>query len=204
MKRKRLSEINAGSMADIAFLLLIFFLVTTTLEVDMGLFKKLPPKEKISQAITIKDKNMLAISINKNNEILIGDKIVAVNELQPFILEFIDNGGGTNSKGEKCYWCNGEQKTTLSDHPSKALITIDADRNASYETYVMVTNKIYASYTLLRNRVAYEKYGENYEVMEAYFNKYKDDRTFKRMEAVRKMYPLLLADVDPSNVMAKK
>ena len=67
MSRKNVPEINAGSMADIAFLLLIFFLVTTTMNVDFGILKKIPKKEKVAQSFVIKDKNFLEIYIYNIN-----------------------------------------------------------------------------------------------------------------------------------------
>ena len=69
MSKRSLPEINAGSMADIAFLLLIFFLVTTTMDVDSGILRKIPEKQPEPSAIDIHKKNILEVNINKNNVI---------------------------------------------------------------------------------------------------------------------------------------
>ena len=85
MKRKRLSEINAGSMADIAFLLLIFFLVTTTMVDDKGIFRKIPEKNADASPIELHDRNVFDININKNNEILVGNNIIQLNDLHNLV-----------------------------------------------------------------------------------------------------------------------
>ncbi len=82
MSRRQVSEINAGSMADIAFLLLIFFLVTTTLEVDSGIARKIPPKQNKPTEIVIRDKNILEIDINKNNELFVEGNVISLSELK--------------------------------------------------------------------------------------------------------------------------
>ena len=79
--RRELPEINAGSMADIAFLLLIFFLVTTIIETDKGIFTKLPRKEAINDPILFKEKNILDIIINPNNELLVENEITDMSNL---------------------------------------------------------------------------------------------------------------------------
>ena len=79
--RRELPEINAGSMADIAFLLLIFFLVTTIIETDKGIFTKLPRKEAINDPILFKEKNILDIIINPNNELLVENEITDISNL---------------------------------------------------------------------------------------------------------------------------
>ncbi|CAI8246446.1 MAG: Uncharacterised protein [Polaribacter sp. SA4-10] len=103
MSRNELPEINAGSMADIAFLLLIFFLVTTTMEVDSGILRKIPQKQAISKPILIKEKNILEIIINKNNELFVDGEMIEQKDLKQIAIDFIDNGGGTDKNGNPCY-----------------------------------------------------------------------------------------------------
>ena len=101
MARRETPEINAGSMADIAFLLLIFFLVTTTMNVDSGISKKLsekpPPDYKPP---VIKEKNIFEVNINRNNDLLVEGEIMVIDDLKEAAVKFIDNGGGDGKPGE--------------------------------------------------------------------------------------------------------
>ncbi len=204
MKRKRISDINAGSMADIAFLLLIFFLVTTTMDVDKGIFRKIAEKQTHPTNIKLHDRNVFDVNINKNNEIWISDRVVAANEIQKMTLEFIDNGGGKDIDGNSCDWCSGTKKSNLSDHPSKAFITIAADRDASYETYVMVLDQVNAAYATLRNQLAYKMYGKNYHVLEEEFRKTRNPKVLDKIKTVRTKYPLLIGDLETTTNMAQR
>jgi biopolymer transport protein ExbD len=101
MARRENPEINAGSMADIAFLLLIFFLVTTTMNVDSGVSKKLsekPPPDYVPPII--KEKNIFIVLINRNNELLVEDQRMDINDLKAAAMDFIDNGGGIGNAEE--------------------------------------------------------------------------------------------------------
>ena len=103
MSRKQLPEINTGSMADIAFLLLIFFLVTTTMQVDAGISRKIPKKQE-QPPIDINERNILEININKNNELFVDGKTIQLKELKQLAINFIDNGGGLDINKNNCDW----------------------------------------------------------------------------------------------------
>ena len=119
MGRRNIPEVNAGSMADIAFLLLIFFLVTTTFEVDQGINRKLPPIPPPGQVPPIiKQKNLFTVLVNKNNDLLVEDEVMELKDLREAAIAFLDNGGGTNEKGEPCTYCKGERSEDSSDHPN--------------------------------------------------------------------------------------
>ena len=101
MARRDVPEINAGSMADIAFLLLIFFLVTTTMNVDSGINKKLsekPPPDY--EPPVIKQKNIFEVNINRNNELLVEGERMELKDLKEAAIKFIDNGGGVGKPGK--------------------------------------------------------------------------------------------------------
>ena len=114
MARRETPEINAGSMADIAFLLLIFFLVTTTMDVDSGISKKLsekPPKDYVPPVI--KERNIFEVNINRNNEMLVEGETMQLVDLKDAALKFIDNGGGKGKtvdgvEGKDCDYCKGK------------------------------------------------------------------------------------------------
>jgi len=103
-------EVNAGSMADIAFLLLIFFLVTTTIETDSGINRKLPPMEDVIDPPIIKERNIFTVVVNKNNDILVEEKPMQLRDVRSAAVKFLDNGGGVGE--EACDYCQGERDTS--------------------------------------------------------------------------------------------
>jgi len=150
MARRKVPEVNAGSMADIAFLLLIFFLVTTTIETDSGLNRKLPPMEDVVDPPIIKERNIFTVVVNKFNQLLVEEKPLELTELRNEAAKFLDNGGG---KGEEaCSYCLGDRNLDSSDNPEKAVISLKNDRETDYKVYIAVQNELVAAYNVLRNR----------------------------------------------------
>ena len=150
MARRKAPEVNAGSMADIAFLLLIFFLVTTTIETDSGLNRKLPPMEDVVDPPIIKERNIFTVVVNKFNQLLVEEKPLELTELRNEAVKFLDNGGG---KGEEaCSYCLGDRDPDSSDNPEKAVISLKNDRETDYKVYIAVQNELVAAYNVLRNR----------------------------------------------------
>ena len=115
-------EVNAGSMADIAFLLLIFFLVTTTIETDSGINRKLPPMEDQIDPPIIKEKNIFTVVVNKYSQILVEEDLTDIKDLRGLAIDFLDNGGGIGE--EACDYCQGERSPRSSDNPEKAIISL--------------------------------------------------------------------------------
>ena len=95
MAKRALPEINAGSMADIAFLLLIFFLVTTTMDVDSGINRKLPPwdEEQLQDPPPIKKKNIFTVLVNSRNQLLVEDEYMELEDLREAAKRFLNNNG---------------------------------------------------------------------------------------------------------------
>ena len=208
MARRENPEINAGSMADIAFLLLIFFLVTTTMDVDSGVSKKLAEKPPVDfKPPIVKEKNIFEVSINRNNQLFVEGEIMELKDLKKAAMDFIDNGGGKGNpvgdqkEGKECDYCKGARDPESSDHPNKAVIAVESDRGTEYGTYVAVQNELLAAYTDLRNRLSQEKYGVSYTQLEEEFktNK-KDDSLRKKLENIKDSYPQVITDIDPTNV----
>lgn len=153
---------NAGSMADIAFLLLIFFLVTTTIETDAGLDRMLPPIEPPDTDVVIKQKNIFTVNINKNGQLLVEEELMDLKNLREAAKAFLDNGGdGT------CNYCKGRKDESSSDNPTKAIISLKNDRETKYGTYITVQNEIVGAYNDLRNREAQRLYGKDFTELEA-------------------------------------
>lgn len=191
-------EVNAGSMADIAFLLLIFFLVTTTIETDAGLDRMLPPIEPPDQDVVIKQKNIFTVNINKNGQLLVEEELLDLRELRARAVEFLDNGGdGT------CNYCKGGKDASSSDNPTKAIISLKNDRETKYATYITVQNELVGAYNDLRNREAQRLYGRNFTEMEAEFlnpetpTSVRDDLKDK-VKAVQDLFPQKLSEAETS------
>ncbi|AOW17097.1 hypothetical protein LPB03_06315 [Polaribacter vadi] len=201
MSRKKSPEINAGSMADIAFLLLIFFLVTTTMNVDAGISKKIPEKPIHEAPFDVKEKNILEVNINFNNQLFVDGKIIELKDLKQIAINFIDNGAGFDSNQQPCNWCEGDRIETSSDHPSKAIISIKTDRNTSYETYITTLDKLNSSYTFLRNKLAIKMYNVNYEALLDTYKKsnYTNESVAKSIKIIKDKYPLLISDAEINN-----
>jgi Biopolymer transport protein ExbD/TolR len=156
MAKRAAPEVNAGSMADIAFLLLIFFLVTTTMEKDSGINRKLPPIEDSEEDVIIKQKNIFTVLLNGRDQLLVEDEIMELKDLRAAAVEFLDNGGGEDADGNKCDYCKGKKNSSSSDHPDKAIISLKNERQTSYGQYISVQNELVAAYNVLRNRRALE------------------------------------------------
>jgi len=175
MAKRSAPEVNAGSMADIAFLLLIFFLVTTTIETDSGLNRKLPPMEDQVDPPIIREKNIFTVVVNKNDQLLVEEELTDIKDLRSLAVAFLDNGGGVGD--EACDYCQGERDEASSDNPDKAIISLKNNRETSYKVYIAIQNELVAAYNELRNREflrLYPNVGLNFVDAQ---KKYDDPRT---------------------------
>ncbi len=192
-------EVNAGSMADIAFLLLIFFLVTTTIETDAGLDRMLPPIEPPDTDVIIKQKNIFTVNINKNGQLLVEEELTSLTDLRKKAIAFLDNGGdGT------CNYCKGRRDSGSSDNPTKAIISLKNDRETKYGTYITVQNELVGAYNDLRNREGQRLYGRDFTEMEAEFlnpetpSRVRDDLEPK-VKRVQGLFPQKLSEAETSS-----
>ena len=175
--RRGLPEINAGSMADIAFLLLIFFLVTTTMDVDTGIARKLPPmpeEELQEEDSQINARNIYTVLINTNNQLLVEGELMDISQLRDGAKEFIDNNG---------------RDANSSENPETAIISLQNDRGTEYMTYIRVQNELAAAYNELRNKAALNKFGERYANLSK-----------TQQKEIRKMYPQKISEAEPKNI----
>ena len=202
MARRASPEINAGSMADIAFLLLIFFLVTTTMESDSGISRKLPPMqdENITPPI-IKERNIFKVIVNANDELLVEDELMELKDVRQAAIDFLDNGAGVGP--DACDYCQGAKDPNSSVNPKIAVIMLSNDRGTTYGTYIAVQNELVGAYNELRDRTAQRMFGKPFTQMEADFNDVRytgnKDRLKEQIEQVRDMWPQKLSEADPKN-----
>ena len=158
MADKKIPEINAGSMADIAFLLLVFFLVTTTIQSDAGLFQQLPQwVEDMEQDPKPKnERNVLQAIVTSSNQL---------------ILKMGKDGSQLNYEidnlKERCidFLTNNDRNPNWSEKMTKAVILIQNDNGTSYETYLKVMNQIQAAYNTICEQASKEKHGVSYEAL---------------------------------------
>ena len=159
-KSRPSTEVNSGSMADIAFLLLIFFLVTTTIANDKGILMSLPPKPDPNEPppeVKTHDKNIFKIQANSLDRLLVEDEpMTDVTQLRGMIKDFVLNFGKPSSEGVQLFnslpptlrshiKSRGRRRNS-SDEPSEAVVSFKADRGTSYELYVQVLDEIHAAY----------------------------------------------------------
>ncbi len=199
MAKRSAPEVNAGSMADIAFLLLIFFLVTTTIETDSGINRKLPPIEDQQDPPPLKEKNIFIVLINSNGDLLVEDKPMDLKNLKTAAVQFLDNGGGTGD--EACNYCQGAGDPTSSDNPVKAVISLQNNRLTKYSDYIAVQNELVAAYNELRDREAKRIYQVSFQDMEAAFKSENypgdKDKLKERIQKIKDMYPQKLSEAEP-------
>lgn len=171
--RRKQAEVNASSMADIAFLLLIFFLVTTTILEDKGVLVLLPPwSEDEPETEKMRERNVYGILVNANNQLLVREQPVDIKRLRENTKEFISNP---------------KQRADLAENPRKAIISLKHDRGTKYKTYLAVYNEIKAAYRELRDTEAEKKYGKKYEYLARW-----------QRDSVRNAIPLIISEAEPT------
>ena len=200
-RRAGAPEVNAGSMADIAFLLLIFFLVTTTIETDAGLDRMLPPIEPPDQDVVIKQKNIFQVNINKNGQLLADDQLIEISDLREKAMAFLDNGGAPQGSPDYCSYCKGARDASSSDSPAKAIISLKNDRETKYSTYITVQNELVGAYNDLRDREAQRLYGKKFVDMEAeYLNPETSDEVKdelkEKVQRIQELFPQKLSEAE--------
>jgi len=202
MARRATPEVNAGSMADIAFLLLIFFLVTTTIEKDKGIARQLPPIEPPTEKPPlIKEKNLFIVNVNRKDQLLVEENLMDLKNLRAAAIEFLDNGGAEAGSQEYCDYCKGKRSPSSSDNPEKAVISVQNDRLTSYKMYIAVQNELVAAYNFLRDRESQRLYGWKFTEMK----KDLDEGNFsgnemvlqEKLDNIQKLFPLKLSEAEP-------
>lgn len=201
-------EINAGSMADIAFLLLIFFLVTTTINIDTGIVRRLPPLPETNQSpIKVNKRNIFEVLINSQDQLLIDGKPGDVNTLKNQIKSFISNKNNDSDLPQKQNLTEKLQYENITgnfdriadiqnainiigDYPvSAGIISLQNDRATSYEMYIKVQNEITAAFRELRDELSFKRLGIKY-------TKLKDQN---KIRAIEEAIPMNISEAEPEN-----
>jgi biopolymer transport protein ExbD len=192
MAKRAAPEINAGSMADIAFLLLVFFLVTTTMDSDMGMLRKLPPTlpPDMPKPPPIKDRNVFVVLANANDQLLVEGQLMDITELKEAAKEFIANPMNKEELPEKKLTNIPELGQVM---VSKQVISLQNDNGTSYELYIAVQNELARAYNELRNEMAMSEFGESFDAL---MEKGDKDKT----KAIKTVYPQRISEAEPKNV----
>lgn len=188
-KKRKVSEINASSMADISFLLLIFFLVTTSMNVSTGLSRRLPPPlppDQKPQDIDINKRNIFVVKINSENRILVQNEELNIRDLKEKAKEFIENKDNDPTLPVK-YRINvpliGEVEIT-----KEHVISVQNDVDTEYQAYIDVQNELVAAYNELREELSKNKFGKSFEELN------EDEQ-----KAVQTVYPQKISEAEPKN-----
>lgn len=185
---RKLPEYNSSSLADIAFMLLIFFLVTTTMDTDSGIMTQLPPPVPPNQEKNddkIKERNVFVVLINKNDQILVEGKPMHINDLKDNAKEFIENPNRAENLPE---FRQKEVPFFGLVEVSKQVISLQNDRGTSYGLYIEVQNELQRAYNELRDELALRKFGTRYDALEG-----------EKQVAIRKIYPRAISEAEPKS-----
>lgn len=187
--KRKVQEINASSMADIAFLLLIFFLVATTMNTDSGINRVLPPwsdKPVDNQENQIKERNLMQVKVNQFDQILAQGQVVHLAQLKDMAKEFILNRSNDENRPEK----ELTEVDNLGVYPiSKGVISLQNDRGTSYDMYIKVQNELTRAFNEIRDELATERFGKKFMELDEDLRK-----------AIQTAVKLSISEAEPVNV----
>ena len=172
-KNREVPEINGSSLADIAFLLLIFFLVVTTIDVDTGIGLVLPPIPDDIEPPPVRERNLMNILVNAQGMVLINEQPAAIAEVRQRVKDFVDNNG---------------VDPNLSETPDDAIVSIKTDRRTPYNVYIDMLDEVMGAYEELRHQASMDRFGIPYSSLE--------DNSIQQDE-IREMYPKRISIAEP-------
>ena len=190
---KKTPELNTSSTADMAFLLLCFFLMTTTMDQDLGLQRRLPPmpdKNQKAQDQKVNRRNIVIVKINSADRLLAGTEPMHVSQLKDKMKEFLDNPANDPNLPEKEEVdIEGFGKVMV----SKGVISLQNDRGTSYEAYIAVQNELVKAVNELRDTWSMTNFGAPYMSLDE-----------EKQEIVRKAVPQNISEAEPKDVSGRR
>jgi len=193
--KRKVPDINSSSTADIAFLLLIFFLITTSMDTDRGLARRLPPPPEVdkpqNEADKVKQRNVFQVFLNMYDQLMVNGEVMDVQQLRAKAKEFIANKYNDETLPEK--------KAKDVEFFGNVMVTeahvvsLQNDRSSSYQAYIDVQNELVAAYNELRDELAMEKWGKKYSELDE-----------EKQKAVREIYPQKISEAEPKKYGEKK
>lgn len=188
-RKQTVPSLNATAMADISFMLLIFFLVTSSMDVDKGLSRQLPPlqNEQLQQEQMVKQRNVMQINVDAADRLVCNGDTVSTKMLTQRIMDFVENAQNDPSMPEK-----SRREVNLlgvMEVSDRHVLSVQVDRNTSFDAYFNVQNSIVAAYSRLRNRLAEQRFGHRL-----------DKCNKEEQEALVIVYPQRISEQIPTDV----
>jgi len=187
--KREIQEINASSTADIAFLLLIFFLVATTMNVDTGITRQLPPIPPENQSVdmTVKERNLLPIHVNQYDMISVALELTDISQVTTRVKEFFRNVDDAENLPEKKMTDIEMPDGSVWQYPvSQGVVSLNSSRSTGYNAYIQVQNELTRALNELRDELALQKFGREYLKLEE-----------AEQEAIRKAIPPNISEAEP-------
>ena len=186
---RNIPEIPTASMADIAFMLLIFFLVATTMDVDSGLSRTLPPmpeEDQVDDDQQIRERNIFTVRVNAQDMLLVEGELENIRNLRARAKEFIANPQDNPNLPEKII----EVVDYFGEVPiSRQVISLQNARGTSYGMYIKVQNELTAAYNELRDEIAMDRFGRVFDRLDT-----------DQQAAIRQIYPMRISEAEPRQV----
>lgn len=188
-KKRKVPGLNASSTADISFILLIFFLVTTSMDTDTGLARRLPPppeNENSEAEIDVKERNVLNVKVNSLGQIMVNGDLLDIAQLCDRAKEFVKNENNDPNLPEK--HAKNIPLLGMCAVTDKHVISVQTDRGTSYNVYFQIQNELVRAYNELRDELSKAKFGKLYANL-----------TEEQQEAIRGYYPQKISEAEPKN-----
>jgi len=188
MAKRELPRVNTTSTADISFLMLTFFLLTSSIDTQMGIQRRLPPPlDPTVEPQPVKERNVLKIMVNMYDQLLVnGEPMSNVKDLKNRTKEFITNMGDDPNMPEKGSKYIEEFGETLPY--SKGVVSLQNDRSTSYQMYIAVQNQLAEAFNELRDEFSRQRFGKNFANLSK-----------SNQEGVQKLIPISISEAEPSN-----
>jgi len=185
MSSRKLASFNTAQMADISFLLLTFFMMTSSINVQQGIPRRLPPPSEKTTDVQINQRNVFSVIVNFNDQIFANGEIIPLNQLTVRAKEFLENPLNSPQLPEK----DVKLIDNMGEYPiSKGVLSLTNDQSTSYNMYVQVQNELQRAVNELRDKVSQQYFGRKYDFL---------DTTLQR--AIQKAVPMNISEAPPIN-----
>lgn len=191
---KKSPELNTGAMADISFLLLTFFLLTSSIDTDLGISRLLPPPPDPTveqDKAEVRKRNMFVVLINTYDQLLVRGRPGDISTLRRDVKEFVSNPFNDPNLSEKEF----VNIDFIGQYGvSKGIVSLQNDRGTTYSMYIKVQNELTAAFNELRDELSMKNFGAKYE----------DLKTAEQQDAIRKAIPMKISEAEPKDIGGTK